>query len=222
MPFVDIYLPDEVPGYPCIAAPRFNTTIQVNAGGTERRNRNWEHPLHRFSLPEAIARDALVVSTLKDHWMVLGGPYSSFPFRDPLDKATIAHLANEPDAAVIARLSGTDQHIGFGDGFTDSFQLVKTYSIGGETYDRTIHLPVVNTVIIAVDGVVADPSTYEVDRTTGVVTFDTPPPDDDAITAGFMFDNEVRYENDEALEQIVRTLMVSGASDLTLIEVRPC
>lgn len=223
MPFLDIYMPDEVPGYPCVSAPRTKTTIQVNAGGTERRNQEWEHPLHRFVLPEAIARDWSVVEDLKKHWLITRGPFYSFPWRDPLDKASCDLLAaNEPDAAVTARRSMTDQFIGFGDGFTDSFQLVKTYTRSGETYDRTIHLPVLSSLAVAIDGVLVAAADYTVSRPGGIITFDTAPADDTTITAGFLFDVEVRFESDDQFESLVRTWQVGGFADITLIEVRPC
>src|SRR6185369_11956612 len=166
MPFLDIYMPEEVPGYPCVSAPRFKTTIQVDAGGSERRNQEWEHPLHRFVLPEAVARDSSVINDLKKHWLVTSGPYSSFAWRDPLDKASIDHLPNLPDDEIL--ISRTDQVIGTGDGFTDQFQLIKTYTRGGNTYERTIHLPVLSTVLVADNGVLVSSSAYTVSRPGGV------------------------------------------------------
>lgn len=220
MPFLNVYLPDAVPGYPCASAPRFKTTIQVNAGGTERRNQEWEHPLHRFVLPEAIARNTDVINDLKKHWLITAGPFYSFPWRDPLDKATIDHDPNEPDASIA--ISRTDHVIGTGDGFTDAFQLVKTYSRGGSTYDRTIHLPVLSSVLIADNGSLVSSADYAVSRPGGIVTFDTPPLAGHSITAGFLFDVEVRFESDDQLETLVRTWQTGGFADLTLIEVRPC
>jgi uncharacterized protein (TIGR02217 family) len=226
MPFLDIYMPDEVPGYPCVSAPRFKTTIQVNAGGTERRNQEWQHPLHNFILPEAIARESTVsnsvVVELKKHWLIMAGPFYSFPFTDPLDKASIDHIPNEPDADIIARLTDEDQPLGTGDGFTDSFQLKKRYTVGAETYDRDIHLPILSTVIIANNGTLVNPADYTVSRPGGVVTFDTPPANARTLTAGFLFDCEVRFESDDQFEGIVRTWQTGGFADLTLVEVRPC
>lgn len=223
MPFIDIYMPDEVPGYPCISSPRTRTTIQVSAGGNEAVNQDWEHPLYRFILPEAVARDWSVVDGLKDHWLITAGPYRSFPWQDPHDKASCALLVpNEPDTDVLARISETDQEIGTGDGFTDSFQLVKAYTRGSETYTRNIHLPVLSSVVIAVNGVVIPDTDYTVSRPGGVVTFDTPPLNATEITAGFMFDVEVRFESEDTFESILRTWQASGFADITLVEKRPC
>jgi uncharacterized protein (TIGR02217 family) len=226
MSFIDEYMPEKVPGYPCISAPRFKTTIQISAGGNERRNQEWEHPLHQFILPEAIARDADVINSLKTHWLIMAGPYNSFPWSDPIDKASIDHVPNLPDATLETLIDMEDQFIGTADGFTDTFQLVKTYSIGGNTYDRTIHLPVVDTVVVAIDGVLVPDTDYTVTRPGGEVVFDVPPPDPTPdpgiITAGFLFDVEVRFESDDAFEGIVRSYQVGAFADITLIEVRPC
>jgi hypothetical protein len=46
--------------------------------------------------------------------------------------------------------------------------------------------------------------------------------DDGVITAGFLFDVQVRFESDDAFEGILRTYAIGGFADITLIEVRPC
>lgn len=219
MPFLDSYMPEKVPGYPCVSAPRFKTTIQMNAGGNERRNQEWEHPLHSFTMPEGI-RDWTTVSALSDMWKITKGPYKSFPWRDPLDFSsgalTVPNPATDPVPTML------DQILGTGDGFTDSFQLVKRYTYGGETYDRTIHLPVLSTVVISDNGVLVPSSDYTVSRPGGIVTFDTPPLNGHALKAGFLFDCEVRFESDDVFEGILRTWQAGGFADLTLVEVRPC
>lgn len=219
MPFLDIYMPEEVPGYPCVSAPRTRTTITASSSGKERRNQEWEHPLHTFIMPEGI-RDWSVVQNLGKMWKITAGPFRSFAWRDPLDFSSGDLLVPNPATDPVPTM--TDQSLGTGDGFTDSFQLVKTYSYGGETYDRTIHLPVLDTVVIAIDGVLVPDTDYTVSRPGGVVTFDLPPDAAAVITAGFLFDCEVRFESDDAFEGILRTWQAGGFADLTLIEVRPC
>lgn len=220
MSFIDEYMNVKVPGYGTISAPRFKTTIQVNNGGNERRNQEWEHPLHQFILPEALARETSVINALKKHWLITKGPLHSFPWPDPMDKASIDHAPNAIDSEIA--ISRTDQALGTGDGFTDSFQLVKKYQVGSEIYTRTIYHPVLSTVLIADNGVLVPSSDYTVSRTTGIVTFDTPPLNTHTLTAGFLFDVEVRFESDDVFEGIVRTWQAGGFSDITLIEVRPC
>ncbi len=219
--FIDEYMPDDIPGYPCISVPRFKTAIQINSGGNERRNKDWRHPLHRFILPEIVAREWFQIEALKKHWLIMRGPAHSWPFRDPLDFASCdLEVPNERDPDI----SELDQSLGTVDGFTDTWQLTKRYEVGAETYDRTIYLPVVESVLVARDGVLIDPSTYEVTRPGGEIVFDVPPVLGGAgiLTAGFLFDCEVRYESDDTLETLVRTFEVGGGSDINLTEVRPC
>lgn len=211
-------MPSSVPGYPCVSAPRTRTTIQVTFGGNENRNQEWQHPLMRFVLPEAVARDWDTVQALMKHWRIMAGPFRSFPWRDPLDFASVDLV--RPNQ--VPTVTMTDQAIGTGDGFTDTFQLVKTYSVGAETCQRTIHLPVLATVLVADNGVLVDPANYAVSRPGGEIQFDTPPVAGHAITAGFLFDNEVRFESDDAMEGILRAHRAAGFADLSLIEVRPC
>lgn len=221
--FVDEYLPAKVPGYPCISSPRFKTTIQVSSGGNERSNQDWEHPLHLFILPEAVGRDWPVIDALGKHWKIMRGRHRSFPWRDPLDFAS-CDLA-KPD--VVPAIAAVDQYIGTADGFTNRFQLVKTYSVGAETYQRPITLPVLNSVVVAIDGVLVPAANYSLSRPGGVILFAVPPlqppgPPPGIITAGYLFDVAVRFESDDAFEGILRTFAIGGFADITLIEVRPC
>jgi uncharacterized protein (TIGR02217 family) len=80
--------------------------------------------------------------------------------------------------------SPTDQTIGTGDGAATTFQLVKRYASGGQTWTRTITRPVAGSVRIALDGV-EQLSGWSADTTTGVLTFGTAPAAGVAITAGF-------------------------------------
>jgi uncharacterized protein (TIGR02217 family) len=223
MPFLDQYMPSSVPGYPCVSAPRTRTTVTASAGGGERRNQEWEHPLHKFVLPEAVARKWEIVQALLLHWRIMRGPWRSWPWRDPLDFAS--RDLDRPNQ--VPTVSAADQLIGVGDGVTDSFQLVKTYVLGPETYTRPIYLPVLSSLLLAIDGVPVDPADYTVSRPGGVIQFNTAPAaagggDLQHITAGFLFDVEVRFESDDAMEAILRAHRAAGFADLTLIEVRPC
>jgi uncharacterized protein (TIGR02217 family) len=223
--FIDVYLADCVPGYPCASTPRFSTAIVAVDSGAERARQRWEHPLHRFTLPEAV-RDHDVFEAIHDHWLVMAGPARTFPFRDPLDCASVALTQPVTDDSLLPTISGTDQTLGTGDGTTTNFQLVKTYTRGPGTYTRTIYHPVVASASVTLDG--NDPLsyspafTYAIDRDTGVVTFDTPPNAGMIVRAGFYYDVEVRFESDDAFDGIVRTYGISGFADLSLIEVRPC
>lgn len=219
--FIDEYIPDEVPGFPCISSPRWSTDLQQVDSGAERANQRWESPLHTFILPNAI-REHVTYEAIHNHWMAMRGPLQTFPFRDPLDFASAALV--QPN--FVPTLSRTDQPLGTGDGVTRTFQLVKQYTRGVQTYTRTVAHPVVSTVIVGFDGF--DPETlspsfpWTVDRLTGLVTFVDAPGPGVVLTAGFLYDVEVRFDSDDAFDGIVQTYGVSGFADITLTEIRPC
>lgn len=205
-----------MPGFPCISSPRWSTGITQVDSGAEQANQRWAHPLHRFTLPEAV-REHHVFEAVRDHWMAMRGPAYTWPFRDPLDFAS-KPLPAPNVAPVITML---DQDIGLGDGQTKQFQLVKTYKRGNQVYNRLIHLPIVSSVLVSIDGEETGIS-WTVSRPGGVIEFAAAPANGAEIRAGFLFDVEVRFESDDAFDGIVRTYQVAGFSDVTLVEVRPC
>lgn len=219
--FIDEYAPPEMPGFPCISSPRWSTAITQVDSGAEQVNQRWQHPLYRFTLPDAV-RDHVVFEAVRDQWLAMRGPAYTWPFRDPLDFAS----QPLPAANVTPVITANDQDLGITDGAMTQFQLVKEYSRGAQNYSRTIHLPIENTVLVSLNGV--DPSTFSpplmwsVTRPGGVIEFDSPPPPGLTVRAGFLFDVEVRFEGDDAFDGIVRSYQVSGYSDVNLVEVRPC
>lgn len=224
--FLDEYLPEALAGYPWTSAPRFSTTIAANAAGQEANNQNWLHPLRTFTAPEAIRCHEDIEDVL-EHWLVCAGPHVIFPIRDPLDFASVRLEA----ANTVPTIGRTNQAIGIGDGSTRDFQLKKAYTRGSMTYTRLITLPVVSSVLIAMnalDPVTADPAlpggpyTWDVERQTGVVTFDHAPTAGVIITAGFLFDCPARFIDDNSFQQIVKAFKVDGVADLQFTEVRPC
>jgi uncharacterized protein (TIGR02217 family) len=72
------------------------------------------------------------------------------------------------------------------------------------------------------DGLVVDPADYTVSRPGGIVQFAIAPEADAVITAGFLFDVNVRFENDDALAPVLRAHHVAGFAEMTLLETRVC
>jgi uncharacterized protein (TIGR02217 family) len=210
--FVDQYTPCEFPGYPCVTIPRWSTQINGVRSGDEQANQLWEHPLHTFMLPSVVRRWEHVLA-VQAHWYAMRGPAHSWPFRDPLDFASVPL----PEPNVAPATSGLDCLIGVGDGETTEFQLVKRYSVGSQTYDRKIYLPIVSTVAVTVGGVSVP---FSVSRATGVVTLDSAPLAESEVRAGFLYDVQVRFESDESFSAMLKSWRTAGFSDVTLTEVR--
>ncbi len=220
--FVDAYLPARILGYGFKGTPKTNTSITASAGGGERRNRNWTQPLRTFSNPEGVRCNEDVFDLL-EMFLAFDGPLFSWAFRDPMDFASVRLAAPNIEPYI----NSTDQLIGIGDDFTSEFQLRKAYRWGTKEKWRDIYHPIVDTVIIAMnalDPAVAPggPYTWEVSRDTGKVTITPAPAEDVIITAGFLYDIEVRFENDDSLDIVVEAYKQLGFSDLTFLEVRPC
>ena len=222
--FIDQYAPDEMPGFPCRSSPRWSTRITQVDSGAEHANQRWAHPLYKFTLPDA-AREAAIWQRVRDHWLVMRGPLHTWPFRDPLDFAS----RSLDEANTTPVITGMDQVIGTGDGAKTTFQLVKTYTVGAQSYERTIYLPIVSTVLVTINGVNAadylpgSPTmTWSVTRLGGQVTFSEAPQAGHIVRAGYLFDVEVRFADDNAFDSILVDAEVGGYADITLFEVRPC
>ena len=206
--FNDFDFSQKIPGYPCISSPRWSTDLIQVDSGAEKVNQRWEHPLHTFTLPNAI-RDHDTFEDVHEIWMAMRGPLFTFPFRDPLDFASVDLVTSN----TVPTLSRTDQVLGTGDGVKTKFQLIKSYSRGSQTYNREIIHPILSTFVVGIDGndptTISPSFTVSVSRTTGIVTFDPAPPPGVSVTAGFLFDVEVRFESDTAFDGIVQTFSVS-------------
>lgn len=222
--FVDSYLPERILGYNFTSSPRFSTSITAVASGSERRNRNWLHPLHKFNAPEGVRCNEDVFDLLR-MWYAFGGPECSFAFRDPMDFASVQldFPGTPPD------ITATDQIIGTGDSMTTEFQLIKNYTYGTRSYNREVYLPITDSVLVNLNGHELDdgilpggPYTWDVDRNSGVVTISPAPSFGLVVTAGFLFDVEARFESDTSLDSVIKAFKQSGYAELNFVEVRPC
>lgn len=244
--FIDMYLDDTILSTPIHSAPKTSTTIVVASGGDEGRNQNWAHPLRSYSIPEAI-REQAPFEAINAHWLIVGGPFLSWPFTDPLDFASVQLDApsigpDDPNWAP-PEIGGNDQTVGVGDGFNRVFQLQKSYTrplVGGGlgSYSRPIILPQLSSVLIlmrpshapfvnwytpaAVPSGAGGPYTYEITRPGGEITFTPAPAEGTEIEAGFFFDVQVRFETDDAFAGIVQSYRIAGFAAVNFVEVRPC
>ena len=107
---------------------------------------------------------------------------------------------------------------GTGNGSTRTFQLVKHYSSGAQSWTRAVSKPVAGSVTIALAGTPA-PSGWSVDSTTGLVTFGTAPAAGVAVTAGFEFDVPVRFDTD-TLDITLDLERLGSITSIPLVEIR--
>jgi uncharacterized protein (TIGR02217 family) len=112
-------------------------------------------------------------------------------------------------------ISTLDVVIGVGNGAATQFQLVKTFTVGSAVSSRKVYLPIVSSVLIAVDGAPVTMG-WTVSRPGGVVTFGSPPGDTLVITAGYQYDIEVRFDVDRlpaSLETLSSNSLFAGSID---------
>lgn len=221
--FKNIYAPIDMVSAPCTSQPRFLNQLGLEGSGHEQVNEQWEKPRWRFNFPEVI-REHGTYARVRNHFLVMRGVAHTWPFRDALDFAS-AELETPNVEPLITEV---DHVIGFGDGSTDQpFQLIKTYESGTEETDtdsfiRKIVLPLLASVVVAVDGELVDPANYTVTRPGGILTFNFVPTLYAVVTAGYLFDCLVRYEQDDIFQGIIQKNGIAGYADLALIEVPIC
>jgi uncharacterized protein (TIGR02217 family) len=169
-------------------APRFATRIQRAVNGRELRILDQPYPIWTWTLTYSLLRDkwdtrggsALgagydELRTMAGFFLQQQGAFQPFLFDDPSDDTITA------------------QPIGTGNSSTSVFQLVR--SMGGSAEPMTAP-NMVGTIYF--DGVRQAAAGYAVEATSGLVTFTTPPPAGQLITADFTYRFRVRFADDTA------------------------
>ena len=198
MAFEEVIFPTDI-SFGAIGGPEYSTDIVVNHGGFEQRNSNWTQARARYDVSHGI-KTQQQLDTLISFFRARQGRVTGFRFKDFTDFSTAGQL------------------IGTGDDSTDEFQLVKSYTSGGQTENRVVSKPVTGTVKIYFDAV-EQLSGWSVDTTTGIVSFTSPPANAVNITADFEFDVPVRFDTDSLSARIDDFGMYSWDA-IPLIEVR--
>lgn len=190
--------------------PERRTQVVTLANGYEERNTPWAHSRRRYDAGLGL-RSLDDVEALIAFFEARRGQLYGFRWKDWADYRSCA-----PSKAV----SSLDQVIGTGDGVRTVFGLVKTYDPTGVPYVRPIAKPVQGSVLVAVaeDDKVAGVE-FEVDWTTGAVTFAVPPDLGVTVTAGFEFDVPARFDTD-TIQVSVASFKAGDVPQVPVIEVR--
>ncbi|WP_424361438.1 phage distal tail protein, Rcc01695 family [Methylocystis parvus] len=192
--------------------PERRTEIVTLGSNRESRNARWAHSRRRYEAGygvKTLAQLAQVIEFFEER----RGRLYGFRWRDRADFASCAPGSTP---------APTDQTIGTGDGVRVAFQLVKTYGGAFSAYVRTIAKPVAPSVRVAVNGVEKAASQFNVEPTTGVVTFVSGhmPPPGASVTAGYQFDTPVRFDTD-FLEIDMQAFEAGAIPKIPLIEIVP-
>ncbi|SDY08328.1 DUF2460 domain-containing protein [Citreimonas salinaria] len=209
MAFHDVRFPADL-SFGSVGGPERRTDIVQLTSGFEERNTPWAHSRRRYDAGLGL-RSLDDVEKLIGFFEARQGQLHAFRWKDWADyKSCTPSRATAPTDQVIAR----------GDGATRSFQLIKTYRSGSESYARPITKPVSGTVTAAVQDVPQyEGVDFEVDGATGIVTFVEPPLSGAEVSAGFEFDVPVRFDIDR-IHVSVASFHAGQVPDVPVVEVR--
>ena len=206
MAFYEIQFPVSI-SYHSGGGPRYSTAIVSTKAGYEKRNINWEYPLHVYDAAIGV-RELSDLEDLIAFFHAMQGRAHGFRWKD---------WADYKSCKTKDTVSYNDQVIGTGDGSTTEFQLKKTYQVSSASLERIINKPVSGTVRIAFDGT-EQTSGWSVDTTTGIVTFTSAPASGVQITAGFEFDVPCRFDTD-ILDTRIESYQL-GSAQVPIVEIR--
>lgn len=209
MSFHEVQFPTSL-SFGSVGGPERVTEIVTLANGFEERNTPWADSRRRYDAGLGM-RSLADIDALIAFFEARRGQLYGFRWKDWSDYRSSGSLTTP---------AFDDQVIGTGDGVTTAFSLVKTYVSGEASYARTIQKPVQGTVLAGVQGdVKAEGVEFEVDLTTGVVTFDDPPGPGARVTAGFEFDVPVRFGTD-SIQSSVASFKAGEIPNVPIVEVR--
>tara|TARA_R110002094_G_scaffold154886_2_gene142066 strand:- start:704 stop:1336 length:633 start_codon:yes stop_codon:yes gene_type:complete len=209
MSFHEVRFPPSL-SFGASGGPQRRTQVVTLANGFEERNTPWAHSRRVYDA-------GIGMRSVDDLQEVIGffearrGQLHGFRWKDWADYKT-SKVGLDPVF--------DNETIGFGDGVTAAFQLTRTYRSGEHSYARPVRKPVKGTVRIGIEqDELTEGVDYEVDITTGVVTFQHPPDPAMEVYAGFEFDVPVRFDTDRILAS-VGSFNAGQVPDVPVIEVR--
>ncbi|MDF1873004.1 DUF2460 domain-containing protein [Vannielia sp.] len=209
MGFHEIRFPASL-SFGSVGGPERRTEIVTLANGFEERNTPWAHSRRRYDAGLGM-RSLDDVEVLLAFFEARRGQLYGFRWKDWSDFKSSA-ASDAPGYG--------DQEIGIGDGETVTFQLSKTYASGEASYTRPVQKPVEGTVLAGVEGVqYFEQQNFEIDVTTGLITFESAPSIGLRVTAGFEFDVPVRFDTDR-IQTSVASFKAGDVPNVPVMELR--
>lgn len=188
--------------------PERRVQIVELASGDEERNASWSNSRRRYDVAYGI-RKADDLAAVVAFFEARGGRLYGFRFKDWSDfKSSLPSVAT----------SRTDQSLGTGTGALTTFQLVKRYTSGAQTWTRTITKPVAGTLLVALNGV-NQAGGWTINTATGILTFTVAPALGVTVAAGFEFDVPVRFDS-EAMDVTLDFERLGSINSIPLVELR--
>ncbi|PKQ11765.1 MAG: TIGR02217 family protein [Alphaproteobacteria bacterium HGW-Alphaproteobacteria-1] len=209
MGFHEIRFPANL-SFGSVGGPERLTEIVTLASGHEERNSPWAQARRRYDAGVAL-RSLEDIEALIAFFEARQGQLYGFRWKDWSDfKSSRAGAAPAFD----------DQRIGVGDDASVAFQLTKTYRSGAFEAVRPIVKPVRGSVRMGLGDVeMREGVHYEVDDTTGIVTFSEPPNMGVPVTAGYEFDVPVRFDTD-GIQVSLASFQAGEVPNVPVVEIR--
>ncbi|MGR3639942.1 phage distal tail protein, Rcc01695 family [Alterinioella nitratireducens] len=208
MAFHEIRFPANL-SFGSVGGPERRTDVVTLANGYEERNTPWAHSRRRYDAGVGM-RSLDDIETLIAFFEARRGQLHGFRWKDWSDYKGCA--PSKP-------LHYRDNLIGIGDGETRVFQLVKVYRSGEQTYARPIRKPVSGSVLAGFDAAELVFGThYEVDDTTGLITFADAPDEGVEVAASFEFDVPVRFDIDR-IQTSLASFQAGEAPNVPVVEI---
>ena len=209
MNFHEVQFPASL-SFGSMGGPERRTDVVTLTNGSEERNTPWQHARRRYDAGLGM-RSLDDIAELIAFFEARRGQLYGFRWKDWSDFKSC-----KPSGKV----RYDDQVIAIADGVRTEFQLTKIYRSGGVAYQRPITKPVAGTVRA---GIQSDEKRegfdYEVDTSSGVITFAHPPVAEVEISAGFEFDVPVRFDADR-IRTSVASFQAGEVPDVPVVEVR--
>lgn len=199
--FIDVEFPRNI-SEGSSGGPTFNTTVFTAASGAEQRNVLWQNARAKYDVAQGI-RDKEDMDEILKFFYNVKGKATGFRFYDWSD------------------FDVTNQVIGVGTGSQTAFQIVKTYTLGANTYTRVINKVVPDTLTaMTLNGTPVLSSTYSVDNNTGLVTFNSAPAGGVTVGVAYCeFHVPVRFDTDE-MPISLEAFRLESWNDIPLVEIR--
>ena len=209
MGFHEIRFPANL-SFGSVGGPERRTEIVTLSNGFEERNTPWADSRRRYDAGVGL-RSLDDVEALIAFFEARRGQLFGFRWKDWSD-----YKSSVPSAAV----DFEDQVLGYGDGVTRDFQIIKTYKSGSQSYARPIAKPVAATVLAGAGGVqLTETIHFTFDPFTGVISFEAAPDPGAPVTAGFEFDVPVRFDTDR-IQTSVASFKAGQVPNVPVVEVR--
>lgn len=200
--FVEQRFPSDI-SYGSKGGPGFSTTVFTADSGAEQRNINWQDARARYDVSHGI-RDKTDMDTVLAFFYNMKGRAIGFRYKDWADYQLVS------------------QQIGVGDGADATWQIIKTYVVGSETYTRDIKKIVAASVSVTVNSVLKVETTdYTLDYNTGIITFGGGdiPGVGETIVVSCEFDVPVRFDTDE-MEITQEAFLLETWDSIQLVELK--